>query len=76
MTCIQPERIPLNCPNCNMHIGYYIQLNNAVYVMLGLTLVQSFTGQCFCGHRFVNMAMPKSFDKLKRRYYERLQQQN
>lgn len=74
MTCSTPERIPLNCPQCQLHIGYYIRVYSATYIMLGFDLTQRIeSGQCLCGYRFVDFGIPKmSWEKLARRYYERM----
>lgn len=76
MTCPQlnHEQIPLSCPNCGMTYGFYMQVGEAVAVLLGFDLVQSINSRvCFvCGFRFSNIVMPKQWDKFKRRYYERL----
>lgn len=72
MTCSTPERIPLNCPQCQLHIGYYIRVYSAIYIMLGFDLTQRIeSGQCLCGHVF-NVGVPANWDKFRRRYYERV----
>lgn len=50
-----------------------MRINTTVLAFIGFDLLSTINGTCFiCGYTFVNCHMPKSWDKLKRRYDERM----